>query len=106
MKSLGFWAFVIGLILAIVAGLFFFDASWVLWVLLLLGLIIGLLNVTGAETVTFLVAAIALIVVGNVFGPLGSVGEKIGHVMTMIAALMAPAAIVVAIKALWNTAKS
>jgi ATP synthase protein I len=104
---LGFLAFVIGFILAVVAGLFWPQNSVVILVLLCLGLLIGLLNVTGSETTPFLVAAIALVVVGNVFAPITtlSIGEKLGDIMAYIAALMAPAAIVVAIKALYKASK-
>jgi hypothetical protein len=107
MRMLGFLAFLVGFILAVVAGLFFFDQSWVLIVLLLLGLLIGLLNVNPSEVLPFMVAAIALVVVGNVFTPITTmdIGVKLGHIMTLIAALMAPAAIVVAIKTLYQASK-
>jgi hypothetical protein len=50
-----------------------------------------------------LVATIALIVAGGVFAPLKtlSIGNILDSILSLIATLMAPAAIVAAIKALW-----
>ena len=107
MRMLGFLAFLVGFILAVVAGLFFPDKSWVYYVLVILGLIIGLLNIGDKEVMLFLLAAVALIVAGNVFAPITtlSIGEKLDDILRLIAALMAPAAVIVAIKALYNAAK-
>jgi hypothetical protein len=107
MRMLGFLAFVVGFILAIIAGLFFPDQSWVFYVLLILGLLIGFLNIADKEVTLFLVAVIALIVAGNVFAPVTTldIGDKLNDIMRLIAALMAPAAVVVAVKALYQAAK-
>jgi hypothetical protein len=39
---------------------YIFQAEWVVWVLAVLGVIVGLLNVTREDTERFLLAAIAL----------------------------------------------
>jgi hypothetical protein len=107
MGMIGFWAFIIGLILAVVAGIFFYGDAWVIWALLILGLIIGFLNISDKESTAFLIATIALIVVGNVFTPITTldIGKYLGQILTMVAALMAPAAIIVAVKTLWAVGK-
>ena len=104
---LGFLAFIIGLILAVVAGLFFPGNTVVILILLILGLLIGFLNINDKEIVLFLLAVIALLAAGNVFAPLTAldIGERLGNVMAHIGALMAPAAVVVAVKALYDAAK-
>jgi hypothetical protein len=56
---IGKWAFIIGLVIAVIAGLFF-QPAWAIWVLAILGVIVGLLNVTAEDTRGFLLAAIAL----------------------------------------------
>jgi hypothetical protein len=75
--------------------------------LLILGLLIGFLNIADKEVTLFLVAVIALIVAGNVFAPVTTldIGDKLNDIMRLIAALMAPAAVVVAVKALYQAAK-
>jgi hypothetical protein len=104
---IGFWSFIIGLILAVVAGLLWPANSTIIVVLVILGIIIGLLNITAKEFTLFLLATIALVVVGNVFAPLTalSLGEKLGNILGYIAILVAPAAIIAAIKALWAVGK-
>lgn len=107
MSRIGFWAFIIGLILAIVAGIISSQNTIVVIVLIILGLIVGFLNITAKETLLFLAATIALIVVGGVFAPLSllDIGEILDRILAYVATLMAPAAVVVAIKALWAIGK-
>ncbi len=106
-NRIGFWAFILGFIIAIVAGIIAPTNTAIVIVLIILGLIIGFLNISAGETVTFLVATIALIVVGRVFAPLTvlSIGKYMDQILSYIATLMAPAAIVVAIKALWKVSR-
>ncbi len=60
MKNLGKLAFSVGLVLAIICG-FLPNLWWLPWVVGLLGLIVGYLNVGAAETKTFLLGAIGLV---------------------------------------------
>lgn len=104
---IGFWAFIIGFILAIVAGIFWPTNQAIVIVLVILGIIIGFLNVTAKEFTLLLLATIALVVVGNAFAPLVAlrVGEVLGNILSRIGVLVAPAAIIAAVKALWSVAK-
>ena len=104
---IGFWAFIVGLIIAVVAGIFAPASTPIVIILIILGLIVGFLNITGKEILLFLVATIALIVVGRVFEPLTAlgIGKILDNILAYVATLMAPAAIVAAIKALWSVAK-
>jgi len=103
----GFWAFIVGFILAILAGIFWPGNQTIVVVLVILGIIIGFLNVSAKEFMLLLLATIALVVVGNAFAPLGTlhVGEVLGNILSRIAILVAPAAIIAAVKALWAVAK-
>jgi hypothetical protein len=105
---IGFWAFIIGLVLAFICGIVLPQNTAIIIVLIILGLIIGFLNIRDKEVLLFLVATIALIVVGNAFSALTTlgIGKILGNMLGYLAALMAPAAIVVAIKALWSVGKS
>ncbi|UCH50720.1 MAG: hypothetical protein JSV54_06805 [Chloroflexota bacterium] len=110
MGMIGFWAFVVGLVIAVVVGIMSALGmagaglmSAVIIILIILGLVVGFLNITAKEILLFLVATIALIVVGGVFAPLSTfgIGAMLDAILALIATLMAPAAIVAAIKALW-----
>ncbi|MBI3027667.1 hypothetical protein HYY70_06165 [Candidatus Woesearchaeota archaeon] len=64
-RKLGEWAFIIGVVLAILFGLI--PSQWegmATLVLVVLGLIVGFLNVTEKESTPFLVAAAALMITG------------------------------------------
>ena len=104
---IGFWAFIIGLVIAVVCGIIVPQNPVIIIVLIVLGLIIGFLNINSKETMLFLIATIALVVVGNVFAPLTmlGVGKILGNMLSYVATLMAPAAIIAAIKALWAVGK-
>ena len=66
----GFWAFIAGLVISLVAGLLIPANGVVILILVILGIVIGFLNITPKETQSLLLAAIALIVVGNAFAAL------------------------------------
>ena len=109
LSKIGFWAFIIGLILCVIAG---FITSWsentaIIVILIILGFIVGFLNITAKEITLFLVATIALIVTGRVFGTLTflGIGEYLDRALSLVATLMAPAAVVAAVKALWAVGK-
>ncbi len=72
----------------------------------ILGVVIGLLNVKDKEITNFLIAVIALLAVGAVqWSVIPVVGRYLAPIFGGIATLMAPAAIIVAIKSVWNIAK-
>jgi hypothetical protein len=109
MSMVGFWAFIAGLVIAVVVGILAALGMAtaimpaIIIVLIILGLVVGFLNITAREILLFLVATIALIVVGGVFAPLSAfgIGAVLDNILALVATLMAPAAVVAAIKALW-----
>ena len=99
----GFVAFALGLLIAIVGGVMAPSNTTIIIVLVILGVIVGVLNISGKEIVPLLVATIALVVVGGVFEPIkaGDIGTVLDDILSLIATLMAPAAVIVAVRALW-----
>jgi len=115
-KRVGNYSFVIGVILAIILGIAapqLGDATaWLVSLLVILGLIVGFLNVTGKETKEFLIVAAILVVVayaGSAAGTLGGVmyiGEYLQGIFTQILAFVVPAAVIVALKDIVVLARS
>jgi hypothetical protein len=111
-QKIGSWAFIIGVVIAIIAGVLGIGvfgpvATWIPLVMMILGIIIGLLNISDKEITTFLVAVIALLAAGGVnWGVIPEIGVPLGAIFLNIASLMAPAAIIVGIKAVWNMASA
>jgi hypothetical protein len=103
-SRIGHWAFIIGGILAILAGLIpVLQTAAVTWVLVILGLVVGLLNITAKEQEKFLVAVVALLIVGSA-GAIPALGGLVLSILANIVALSAPAALVVAFKAIYSLA--
>jgi len=107
-KKVGHYSFVVGILIAIVAGLFPKAISSTALLLVLLGLVVGLLNIRARETTEFLVACIALLVAGgaglNVI-TWANVGIYLQAVVANITVFVAPAAVVVSIKAVIELAE-
>jgi hypothetical protein len=104
LATVGKWAFIVGLVLAGVAGLLF-QAVWVVWVLAILGVIVGLLNVTQEETQGFLLAAIAFALSATALNTVPYIGGVVANILGYVAAFVAGAMIVVALKAMFETAR-
>jgi hypothetical protein len=104
--EIGKWAFIVGLVLAVIAGLVFPNQAWVVWVLALLGVIVGLLNVTGKETQGFLIAAIAFTVASTALSSIPFVGGMLTAIMSFIGVFVSGAMVVVALKALFQSAQT
>jgi len=108
---IGLLAFFVGIILAIVGGIGYHDNSGITLTLVIVGILVGLLNITGKEVLPLLIAAIALIVVGLTQGflPLddlgGEAGTKINAIVAYLATFMAPAAVISAFRAIWAVAR-
>ena len=104
MAQLGKWAFIVGMIVAVVGGLGFSEA-WFVWLLALLGIVVGFLNVTDRESSKFLLAAVGLIVAAAAWSSLPYVGGYLSAILNNIVAFIGAALLVVALKVLFETAK-
>ncbi len=102
--KIGKWAFLGGLILAFVASIWP-EQTWTVWVLAVVGVVVGFLNVTSAEAKTFLLAAIGLSLSARALETLPYVGEATTSVIANVIAFVAAAMLVVAIKVLVETAR-
>lgn len=112
-KKMGEWAFIIGVLIAVVIGLFSGKLTgdtqgWLILVLVVLGLVVGFLNVTATESTPFLIAAAALLITGTTGGSLAiipTIGTYLQGIVLSIAVFVTPAAIIVALKTIQSLAK-
>ncbi len=120
-NSVGAWAFFIGVILAILIGLsttIFSIPTVVAYsaqiyaLLVILGLIIGFVNIPGRDAQTFLLAGAILVVVskfgmdsvrGSLIGI--GVGDAVSSIFAALLALFVPATIVMALKTIFSMSK-
>ena len=103
-ETIGKWAFIIGLVISVLAGLFF-QPEWAIWILAVLGVIVGFLNVAAEETRGFLLASIGLTLSATALNTLPIIGTALSLVLPFVVAFVAGATIVVALKELFQTAR-
>jgi hypothetical protein len=103
--KIGKWAFIIGLVVCVFAGIFL-QPDWAIWVLAILGVIVGLLNVTAEETRGFLLAAIALTLSATALNTLPVVGTALRLILPFVVTFVSGATIVIALKELFQAARS
>ena len=120
-NSVGAWAFFIGVILAILIGLsttvfsiptVIAYSTQIYALLVILGLIIGFVNISGKDTQTFLWAGAILVVVskfgmdsvrGSLIGI--GIGDAVSAVFAALLALFVPATIVMALKTIFSISR-
>ena len=105
-NQIGHWAFLIGVLVALFGGLLVhfgaISETYVQSALLMLGLVVGLLNITVKETTDFLVATIALIMAGVVnLRLIPYVGPLLNTLLNNVLVFVVPAAVIVALRAVW-----
>ena len=122
MEQIARWAYIAFVAIAIIMGLAVgymaysgesvVDINgWVTLIMLILGVIIGLTSITEKEVTPFLIVTIALIVAtsANVWQPLSNIHELLyywaHYILNYIVAFAAPAAVIIAIRALLPMAK-
>ena len=112
-QKIGHYSFIGGVIIAVVLGLFSTQvgptsAAWLASLLVVLGLIVGLLNVSGKETKEFLTVATVLVIAsfaGGASETLGGVqiiGSYLSGIFDNILAFVVPALVVVGLKDIWS----
>lgn len=108
--KIGGIAFLAGLAVAVIGG--FIHVSWFPLLLVVIGLVVGFLNVSGSETKGFLIACIGFLVASTALAPLNealnniaSLGNIIGSIVHNIGYMVGAATLIVAIKALFEMSK-
>ena len=103
MSNIGKYAFLGGVGLALVMA--FVNVPSGVLILAILGLVVGFLNVSGSESHGFLIAAIALMLTATSVSVIPEVGGIVTAITGNLAAFVAPAALLVALKSLLESSK-
>ncbi len=123
LRKVGSWLFLIGILIAVIVGLitganFWTDTSgYVTLLLAILGFVVGALtffavgNITPEKVPTFLLGALLLVGIGtagstNWFAEVNLIGPYFTSIATMLAIFVAPAAGILAIRAIWDAGKT
>jgi len=124
MEKIAQWAFIAFVALALIMGIaigYMKEAdvpeassteAYVTFILLILGVIVGVVSITAKEAMPFLIATIALVVTGNatIWGSLQLIHPILRTwvitALNLIAAFAAPAAVINAVKAVFAMARN
>ena len=102
---IGSWAFLIGVVLAVVLGLVgSVGGAWTI-VLIFIGLLVGILNVADKETMPFLMSGTVLIIASALGGSVFSDVQTLSNVLNALLIIFIPATVIVAIKNVFILAK-
>ena len=122
-KKLGSWLFLIGVLVAVIVGIIT-GANWwtdtqgyVTLLLAVLGFVVGILtffaigNIKYEQVPTFLIAALILVGIGAAgstswFSNVEIIGPYFTSIAGMLAIFVAPAAGLLAIRAIWDAGKT
>jgi len=107
MQKAGSLAFIVGVIIAVLAGFWQLTVG-VTSLLIVMGLLVGFLNVTSSESRGFLFTTLVLVVVGNmggeVLGKVQVIGLILQNVLNAIVIFVIPATIIVAFREIYSYA--
>ena len=107
-ELVGKWAFLIGLIVAVIAGLIegVYSIPYLALILVILGLIVGFLNIADKDSTKLLVAIIALMAVGSMtILAIPAISVYLEAILGNFVAFVGAAALVVAIKSIVEASK-
>jgi uncharacterized membrane protein len=114
-NKVGAWAFLVGLVLAIIMGIFGAN-QLVLALLVIIGIVVGILNVTVKETSKFLLAGAVLVIVSSM-GQIAlsafravavgtfDIGGILANILNALLILFVPTTIIVALKSVFEIAR-
>jgi len=103
-NTIGGWAFLLGFVLSILFGLIGLTDT-VAWILIVLGLIVGFLNISDKETNSFLMAGTVLVIVSSLGADAMLKLPVVSNVLNAVLMLFIPATIIVALKSVFYLAK-
>ena len=100
------WSFLIGVVLALVFGFIGVVEPTTLIVLMVLGMIVGFLNVTVEEVDQFLISGAVLVIVASLGSQSLSAISKVSSILHALLAVFVPATLVVAVKNSFRIARN
>jgi|SRR3989338_4714417 len=104
-NMLGSWSFLVGVALAVVFGLMGSLNQTITYALVVLGLVVGLLNIADEEVGPFLTAGAILVIVSTLGQSVVANVQLFDRVLQALTVLFVPATIVVALKHVFSLAK-
>ena len=106
MDVVGKWAFLVGVLLAVVLGVLGPVAGTWAIVLVVVGLVVGLLNIADKEVMPFLMSGAVLIIASALGGSVMNGVPYVGSILDALLAIFVPATVIVAVKNVFSLARN
>ena len=116
-KQIGKYSFIAGVVIAVLLGLAIpaltAAKDWLFTIMVVSGLVVGFLNISGKETKDFLLVTVALVIVAYIASAQVSswasevqvIGKYLTGIFDSIVAFVVPASVVVGLRETWELAK-
>ena len=107
-QKIGAYAFLLGILISIVVGIIpsISQSTWISTVLIILGLVVGLLNIADKNVNLFLLATITFIATSTSINSLPVLGDVFRDIFRNLIHFVSPAALVVSIVAIIRVSNS
>ena len=106
MDIVGKWAFLVGVVLAVILGFLGpITGTWAM-ILVALGIVVGLLNIRSTEVTPFLMSGAVLIIASALGGNLMGTLPYIGSLLDALLVIFVPATVIVAVKNVFTLARN
>jgi len=92
-KTIGKWLYLIGLLIAVVAGLFSLSFSWLSLILALMGILAAVLYLDSDDVVNFGIRFLLLAAVAGALTGVPAVGSFLTGAFSAVVAFLAPVAL-------------
>ena len=108
LQKFGTFSFLAGILIAIIFGIIpsLTNLAWVAIVLMILGVLVGLLNVEDKNISLFLLAAISLVAMSTSLNAMPIIGDMIRSIIINLVQFVGPAALIVSIVAIVRVSNS
>jgi len=108
LQKFGAFSFLAGILIAIIFGIIpsLRNLTWVAVVLMILGILVGLLNIEDKNISLFLLAAISLVAMSTSLNAMPVIGDLLRAIIINLVQFVGPAALVVSIVAIVRVSNS
>ncbi len=105
-NTIGGWAFLVGVVLAVVLGALGNQLSQTMLItLVVIGVIVGLLNVADEEATPFLMSGAVLIIASSLGQDVMSIIPRLNSILDALLVIFVPATVVVAVRNVLSLAR-
>jgi uncharacterized membrane protein YgaE (UPF0421/DUF939 family) len=94
------WAFIIGLVLAVVVALVPEASEWAVWLMLILGLFAGYVFITEEDELRFIILAVGLVFFSQTLTELPSIGETVTALVGAVSTFFGAMVIAIAVRSI------